>query len=863
MSILSEQLKNQYFQAYIQNATNGLSSIGSISKIPTDVPLETLIAITAYNPQITTGNQVQKYTQNSEIVQKAIAQRLQQSGINTNNLANFRPSVLSGNVIQRRTNGVLRPQNNRERILRGLDPRTRQLVRQLEDLRALSELQTKLQRIINKIENQIARFTAIFNALVNAPDAAASAALSLLIGKLEDLEAAYTKAKAVYELVKKVYQNTKRAITKALFKDLPKAKENLKKGLDALSKILKLPERPRIVLFPKFPKLPRLSWSKADFYNKYKKALENLKKKDGEFYQKAYSTAIQQAGFEIIDPKKDKIQRGLTKARNSLRDARAKFQTSQAIRTEAVNKARQQLIDNIRNVNSTTERERLRILQQYQNARQRVTQVGSRRMYLNATEAAQLLVSSRVDITNRNILGDIPTGQITPDGRTVYKDRRNEKVYVLQSPSERVTEQVNKSTAQIRNTIGEVTNAVDTVNTAVLASAKVGASLNNKILGAEFVSNLVQEANTANDIAQQARIATSTPISVNQELTINELGLSQFDDFTINNTTKTVTTITRRYTASQAVNNATEINRTIAEKYGYTIPLVTNASGPIGISINGQPLFELTLAIQYRDFNPLNQARFERLGQQPTTTVTTNFTVNPITVVPTSIQNTARNSLLTSAQRQQVAQLERQITNIDGKLNSGINDDGTTISGEDRAALRAQQVALRDEIEKIRTPRSGVQMSVTTAQIPDNLTQPITPNIPLPQVRLPQDRVEQSGPIIIVTLSRTDSPQGRNGLTVAVADAQRLSTARAAQTGLVGTPKTKAEYRQRGDISGQVVYELSFTADYTQPAQTSQEGSLAQRQLEVNSLLQQGITPAQINSQYSPPGPVDENGNIL
>jgi len=146
---------------------------------------------------------------------------------------------------------------------------------------------------------------------------------------------------------------------------------------------------------------------------------------------------------------------------------------------------------------------------------------------------------------------------------------------------------------------------------------------------------------------------------------------------------------------------------------------------------------------------------------------------------------------------------------------------------------------------------------------PEDFSTPLSQiTVPLPQARLPQDRVEQSGPIIIVNVSRTDS-QGRDGLTIAFEDARRLTTNRASQSGLTGTPKINSEYRERGDISGRRVFELTFTADYTQPAQTSQEGSLAQRQLQVNSLLQQGITPAQINSQYSPPGPVDENGNIL
>ena len=59
--------KEEYFQSYIKSATNSLSgNITSIAQIPRDVPLETLIALTAYRPQIIQGTVLQKNTQTSE-----------------------------------------------------------------------------------------------------------------------------------------------------------------------------------------------------------------------------------------------------------------------------------------------------------------------------------------------------------------------------------------------------------------------------------------------------------------------------------------------------------------------------------------------------------------------------------------------------------------------------------------------------------------------------------------------------------------------------------------------------------------------------------------------------------------------------
>jgi len=528
----------QYFRAYLTNATNNNSRTPQVSQIPTEVPVETLVALATYRPEIfASGVVLQKPTQNLKAIQEAAAKKLQNTGVITQNFGNFTPAVLSGNAIQRRTNGTVTPLSDRDRILRGLDPKTKQLVQQLEDLKALSDLQAKLASITDKLEQQINKFTAFFNALVNAPDALASAALTTLINKLQDLQNAYDKAKAVYELTKKIYNNTKKAILKALFQDLPKAKENLKKGLNVLGKILKLKEIPRIVIYPKFPKLPRMSFSISDFLAKYKKALDVLKKKDNEFHQKAYATAVQQAGFEIVDPNKDKIQRGLTQARNKLREARASLETSQALRTEAVNNARNNLINNIRNVNSTTERERLRIINQYQNAK---------------TKASQA----------------VTTALVTKDNL------------------------VKNATATVQATIGEATSAVNTVNTAINAAAQVGASLNSRTLGQQFAANVIQEVTNVNNITNQARVAGSIP-------TANTSGSITALQYTVDSNTKTVTTTSRRLQPSTAANEAALENVGKAATLGYYSILSVDATSPTAKIVNGVQLFEVSVTTTY------------------------------------------------------------------------------------------------------------------------------------------------------------------------------------------------------------------------------------------------------------------------
>jgi hypothetical protein len=319
-------------------------------------------------------------------------------------------------------------------------------------------------------------------------------------------------------------------------------------------------------------------------------------------------------------------------------------------------------------------------------AQAKLQDIASRRLYLTPEEQRTIVPSNRVNVERTNALDDLPlsrpvivagntvqgivpgttlqTGFTTPDGRTVFKDRRTEKIYVLQSPRDRVAELTATSVNRLNANIQEFNATIGTINTAIATAAEVQATLNNKVLKAEFGVNLVQQAQTVNDITQQARININTTNEENtdqqnSDAQANANIVFESDTFSIDAQTKTITTTTRRLSASQAVNQATGYNRRIAENNGYTTPLTIRPSGPKNINVNGQSVYELTLSIGYRDFNPLNNARFEQLGQvQSVTTVgpislQTNPTIiaqipnalplpNITSTIPTQVANTTQ-----------------------------------------------------------------------------------------------------------------------------------------------------------------------------------------------------------------------------
>ena len=620
-----------YINTYISNAAVDVSKIPAISRIPPDVPLNTLVALSTFQPTIIPGSIQQNSPQNMQRIQDAVNARLRQANINTTALLNFKPSI-AGNAIQRRrTNGVVNARSYRQAVLAGLDPQTRKLVQDLQDLAKLRELQNLLNALAGKLEQEIIKYTAIFNAIINGPDALISAALTEIINKLDLAERSYTAVKNLVIAVGRAIKNTYRAIAKA-FADTAKGVARVRSGLDALNKVLKIPEIQLRIKFPKLPKLRRINLGFPDFYQKFKKQLELLKRKNGVFYQKAYDMAIQQSGIEIIDPKKDKIQQGLTKARNSLKQLRAQFLAKQAVRNEAVNRARTQLINNIRRTTAVTERERQRLMTQVaaerrragnlvQRAQSRLADLASRRKYLTPDEQRMLKNKDTGNpnfLSRTNILGDLPypgdsgidTVLVTPDGRTVYNDRRTNKLYVLQTPQERVAELTATSTNRLSATAAEFKSTLSTVNTAIATASEVQATMNNTVLKAQFGQSVLGVAQSANSITNDARATqqqTQQESAVNTEANTPNI-LLENDVFSIDRTildTKsgvvqaTLTTTTRRLSAAQATNQATNYNINKAAEYGIRIPLTIEASGPKRISVNGQNTYELTLIIGY------------------------------------------------------------------------------------------------------------------------------------------------------------------------------------------------------------------------------------------------------------------------
>ena len=163
MSIIIQDAK-KYFDVYLNNATNTPNTVTTqrstvqVSQIPKDITLETLIAITTYKPEVFQGTSLQKYGQNTQIIQSAITNRLiTNNNLVVDNLGSFVPSNFSGNAIQRRRNGVVLPLDARGLLLRGINPETQRALKLLEDARRLIRARNDIDRALQRVENQINR----------------------------------------------------------------------------------------------------------------------------------------------------------------------------------------------------------------------------------------------------------------------------------------------------------------------------------------------------------------------------------------------------------------------------------------------------------------------------------------------------------------------------------------------------------------------------------------------------------------------------------------------------------------------------------------------------------------------------------
>lgn len=688
--VVSDVFKSSAFKGYVGSyiniQTGNKSPLQPVSRIPTTVPIETLIALTAYDPGTYAGYltpvvQQARQQANIQTVQAAIAQRLQSANILSASLANYIPAVPqnltaiqrrenynSANIPSRIINGVRVGLNPRELILRGVDPKTRALIQQLEDLKLVNEFQQRLRQITDKLEKQINIIAGVINAIVNAPDAAISGALTLAMAKLTEVENLYLAAKRIYLVAKRIKDNIKKAILKIWLTDIPKLKQKIQKALSLIKKILKLKEIPRLLRWPKLPKLPTINLTTANFYAKAKKAIKALRSKNNEFYQKAYAKAVEQAGVEIVG-NKDPIEKAFAAARGSLRDAKLRFDVAQARRNAVIEKAKNDYIRKVKTANSATEAKRAEISEKFSKNRKAVQakldkllQVGSGKVYIPNFNRDEALTSTRIDLNVRNIFGDSPLpyvqtnasntviasgGYITIDGRTIFEEPGTGNVYVLESAKDRIEGLVKSSISSVQGIVREVQDATDAFKNLVDAYGTVKNGFNDKVLAQQFGSILVQETQNIDKIADAAQSPDALPSASKTDPLETFHNAADFE----------ITTIARDADYRKAVSRASDENKKSAEQYGYTntrskLDEETNSYvltwygdpelkygenirsfrtvGPVVKNNNGQNLYEVTIIASFKVQTRL--AKLQNFGRiTPTRVELPSILTTPIT----------------------------------------------------------------------------------------------------------------------------------------------------------------------------------------------------------------------------------------
>lgn len=586
-TIINKSAQSQYFGAYIRNATNTPNTANQttqVAQIPREVPLQTLLSLIAYNPRV--GLQViQNAPPNLRGVQLKLQQQLQnETGRTTALLRNFNPEIFpyNANAIQRRSGTAVININGRDIILSGLSPEIQQANKILRDAQALIKARLDLEKAIARVEARLNKVAGIFNALVNLPGAIAISGINFLINKLQQLQAVYDSLVKLRELAISAartirnkwiaWRNRKKKIDKTIEK-LDQLQERINKAL----------ERPRIVIFPKFPKLPRLSFSFSDFYAKYKKAREILQNKNGQFYRQLQAQIYSEQGFEgefpagkpkinpftgqqeyVLNPDGTKrliyereggIGRKLRNYRNKLRELRARVQTQQAIRTAAVDQAKRQVMENVRKQAAAIAEAQKQAHLAYQNALEKRAQVGAKKYYLKDNEYGKLITLTGDDAveteTFKNIFGDKRTGEAF-EQKLVYLDTRSikdangqevlstnyGKKYVLVGIAERVVGARNKfeqkllqTTQKITGVVQNVTNVINVTSDAAYGVIQsyntLSTSLNDRQVKAEIVAG-IQEVAQDNDRYLDLLNQTATTQVTEEQQTQEEISRGDF-----------------------------------------------------------------------------------------------------------------------------------------------------------------------------------------------------------------------------------------------------------------------------------------------------------------------------------------------
>jgi hypothetical protein len=341
-----------------------LSTRNVLRSLPQDLNIETKIALAKFVPEILVGGALQIP---SEALQRAIENQrrdLVQSGIILEeNLNNFQPRILAPNsVVQGRRQFEISP---RQRAIAGKPPLVRELEAKLKELESLRSTILSLDRLNRRIERQIDRITAI----VNLPNQIAQAGLTFMIGTLDALDQAYEKTKRAIINAKKAYDKIKKDASDLYNKALD-FKRSSKEKIDNLKKkFSKLREIPRRIRFPKRPRLPNINLTRANFFVILRRYIDAIKKKDDVLYRQYYEQFVRDSAFDIEgveDSDKSEFQKNLARYRNNLIEARARLQATEAVRINAANRLKAEILGDLNSIQRSTESELANISQRVQ-----------------------------------------------------------------------------------------------------------------------------------------------------------------------------------------------------------------------------------------------------------------------------------------------------------------------------------------------------------------------------------------------------------------------------------------------------------------------------------------------------------------
>jgi hypothetical protein len=310
------------------------SDVTARSQIPIDINTPTLLQLNA----VLRANQNNKIGISSQLKNYITAQELQVSGSMIDAaLSNYKPEVLTGNVIQRNS-GTSAQLNNRSAVLAGVDSKVQEIANQLNTMADLSEQRAALVSQLDEYTNQLNALTKKLLGLANTQHSVEE--LEKIEVEIAEVEMAYNTANEKYEKINKAWNDRYNAWEKLTI-NYVKTRDKAYNDIHELHvKVDKFIDAPLSLSFPRKPNLPKLSLKKVDIAQTVSNLVSAIKASG----RQAAKNSLNQADKEnqmIINTGKDQdaFQKMASSAGAAVRQARQQVQVTQAAQAAAAQAA--------------------------------------------------------------------------------------------------------------------------------------------------------------------------------------------------------------------------------------------------------------------------------------------------------------------------------------------------------------------------------------------------------------------------------------------------------------------------------------------------------------------------------------------